>query len=100
MDSPRKTIFVLRNRLGAEEGIILMAALALLAALTLIGATAFFASSTNVKVGGNYQNYETALQVAMAGERLARIAPTSAKSLRRVSAQTVCSTATLPRRTI
>ena len=72
MDSPRKTIFVLRNRLGAEEGIILIAALALLAALTLIGATAFFASSTNVKVGGNYQNYETALQVAMAGAEKAR----------------------------
>src|ERR1043165_3605977 len=60
------------NRLNDERGIILVAALALLAALTLVGATAFFASSTNVKVGGNYKSYETALQVAMAGAEQAR----------------------------
>src|ERR1051325_317289 len=61
-----------RHRLNGEEGIVLIAALALLAALTLVGATAFFASSTDVKVGGNYKNYETALQVAMAGAERAR----------------------------
>ena len=63
---------MLKHRLNDEHGIILIAALALLAALTLIGATAFFASSTDVKVGGNYKSYETALQVAMAGAERAR----------------------------
>ena len=63
---------MLKYRLNDEQGIILIAALALLAALTLVGATAFFASSTDVKVGGNYKSYETALQVAMAGAEQAR----------------------------
>src|ERR1044072_9520227 len=62
-----------RHRLNNQRGIVLIAALALLAALTLVGATAFFASSTDVKVGGNYKNYETALQVAMAGAERARV---------------------------
>jgi type IV pilus assembly PilX-like protein len=60
------------SRLNDESGIILIAALALLAALTLVGATAFFASSTDVKVGGNYRTGQTALQVAMAGAEQAR----------------------------
>ncbi|HWP23051.1 MAG TPA: hypothetical protein VNM15_02545 [Candidatus Binatia bacterium] len=51
---------------------ILIAALTLLAALILAGATAFLASSTNVKVGSNYRLGETALQVAMAGAEQAR----------------------------
>jgi len=63
---------MLKCPLKNEQGIVLIAALALLAALTLVGATAFFASSTDVKVGGNYKNYETALQVAMAGAERAR----------------------------
>jgi len=61
-----------RHRLNNQRGIVLIAALALLAALTLVGATAFFASSTDVKVGGNYKNYQTTLQVAMAGSEKAR----------------------------
>ncbi len=60
------------KRLQKEEGIILIAALVLLAALTLIGVTAYFASSTDVKVGGNYRTNQTALQVAMAGAEKAR----------------------------
>src|ERR1043166_4374745 len=68
----RKTKLMLKCPLKNEQGIVLIAALALLAALTLVGATAFFASSTDVKVGGNYKNYETALQVAMAGAERAR----------------------------
>lgn len=60
------------SRLNDQRGIILIAALALLAALTLLGATAFFASSTDVKVGGNYRTGQTALQVAMAGAEKAR----------------------------
>jgi Tfp pilus assembly protein PilX len=60
------------RRLNDEKGIILIAALALLAALTLVGATAFFAASTDVKVGGNYKTGQTALQVAMAGAEQGR----------------------------
>lgn len=58
--------------LGDDRGVILIAALALLAALTLVGATAYFASSTDVKLGGNYRTGQTALQVAMAGAEQAR----------------------------
>ena len=60
------------GQLKNENGVILIAALALLATLTLIGATAYFASSTDVKVGGNYKTGQTALQVAMAGAEQAR----------------------------
>jgi len=72
MNSLREIKLMFRQTLNGEEGIVLIAALALLAALTLVGATAFFASSTDVKVGGNYKNYETAFQVAMAGAEKAR----------------------------
>ena len=59
---------LLRN----NNGLILIAALTLLTALTLIGATAFIVSSTDVKVGGNFKTSQTALQVAMAGAEQAR----------------------------
>jgi len=55
-----------------DSGIIVIVALVLLVTLTLLKVTAFFASSTNVKVGGNYKTGETALQVAMAGAEKAR----------------------------
>lgn len=55
-----------------EKGLILIAALTLLTALTLIGATAFIVASTDVKVGGNFQSGQTALQLAMAGTEHAR----------------------------
>ena len=61
-----------REKLKSESGIIVIAALVLLATLTLIGVTSFFASSSNVKVSGNYRTGETALQVAMAGAEQAR----------------------------
>ncbi|MGE5220649.1 MAG: hypothetical protein ACM3SP_26880 [Chloroflexota bacterium] len=51
---------------------ILIAALTLLTALILIGATAFIVASTDVKVGGNFRTGQTALQVAMAGAEQAR----------------------------
>lgn len=59
-------------RTADEKGLILIAALTLLAALTLAGATAFIVSSTDVKVGGNFRSHQTALQVAMAGAEHAR----------------------------
>ena len=55
-----------------EHGVILIAALTLLTALVLAGATAFIVASTNVKVGGNFRTNQTALQVAMAGAEQAR----------------------------
>lgn len=60
------------QKLKRQDGLILIAALTLLAALILAGATAFLASSTDVKVGSNYRLGETALQVAMAGAEQAR----------------------------
>ena len=67
----------LRNRirigtLKNQNGFILIAALTLLAALILVGATAFLVASTNVKVGGNFRTNQIALQVAMAGGERAR----------------------------
>jgi Tfp pilus assembly protein PilX len=55
-----------------ESGLILIAALTLLTALVLVGATAFMVASTDVKVGGNFKTSQTALQVAMAGAEQGR----------------------------
>ena len=61
------------GKLGLDErGLILIAALTLLTALTLIGVTAYIVASTDVKVGGNFKTNQTALQVAMAGAEQAR----------------------------
>jgi len=67
----------LRNRirigtLKNQNGFILIAALTLLAALILVGATAFIVASTDVKIGGNFRTGQTTLQVAMAGVEQAR----------------------------
>ena len=68
--------WVRANRLGQklanEKGLVLIAVLCLLAALVLVGTTAFIVSSTDVKVVGNYKTGQTALQVAMAGTERAR----------------------------
>jgi Tfp pilus assembly protein PilX len=56
----------------SEKGVVLIAALCLMATLVLIGATAFLVSSTDVKIGGNFKTNQTALQVAMAGTEQAR----------------------------
>jgi Tfp pilus assembly protein PilX len=58
--------------LNNERGLILIVALTLLTALTLVGVTAFIVSSTDVKVGGNFRTNQTVLQVAMAGAEQAR----------------------------
>ena len=60
------------SRMNNETGLILIAALTLLTALTLAGVTAFIVASTDVKVGGNFRTTQTALQVAMAGAEQAR----------------------------
>jgi Tfp pilus assembly protein PilX len=58
--------------LGNEHGFLLVAALALLSALTLAGTTAYILASTDIKIGGNFRNSHSALQVAMAGAERAR----------------------------
>ncbi len=56
----------------SEKGFLLIAALTLLSALTLVGTTAYLLSSTDIKIGGNFRNNQMALQVAMAGAERAR----------------------------
>jgi Tfp pilus assembly protein PilX len=60
------------KRSNSEKGVVLIAALCLMATLVLIGATAFLVSSTDVKIGANFKTNQVALQVAMAGTEQAR----------------------------
>jgi hypothetical protein len=64
--------FRLFKRFTGERGVVLIAALCLMATLVLIGATAFLVSSTDVKIGTNFKTNQVALQVAMAGTEQAR----------------------------
>jgi Tfp pilus assembly protein PilX len=57
---------------AGEKGFMLVAALTLMTALTLIGTTAYLLSSTDIKVGTNFRNSQQVLQVAMAGGERAR----------------------------
>src|SRR5882724_8452943 len=63
---------VMRNTVGNEKGFLLIAALTLMATLTLLGTTAYILSSTDIKIGGNFRNNQMVLQVAMAGAERAR----------------------------
>lgn len=60
------------ERASGEKGFMLVAALTLMTALTLIGTTAYLLSSTDIKVGANFRNSQQVLQVAMAGGERAR----------------------------
>jgi Tfp pilus assembly protein PilX len=55
-----------------ENGFLLVAALVLLATLTVLGTTAYLLSSTDIKIGGSFRNSQQALQVAQAGVERAR----------------------------
>ncbi len=69
----RSTMFLAVERLArSERGFLLIAALTVLSALTLLGTTAYLLSSTDIKIGGNFRNSHAALQVAMAGAERAR----------------------------
>jgi Tfp pilus assembly protein PilX len=68
----RLTDFTMKGLLKSEEGVLLIAALTLLSALTLVGTTAYLLSSTDIKIGGNFRNNQMALHVAMAGAERAR----------------------------
>ncbi len=68
----RFTDFAVARLVKSEKGVLLVAALTLLSALTLVGTTAYLLSSTEIKIGGNFRNNQMALQVAMAGAERAR----------------------------
>ena len=55
-----------------QDGFLLIAALALLATLTILGTTAYLLSSTDIKIGRGYRNSQQAFQVAQAGVERAR----------------------------
>ena len=65
-------ISAMRSAIGNEKGFLLIAALTLMATLTLLGTTAYILSSTDIKIGGNFRNNQMVLQVAMAGAERAR----------------------------
>jgi Tfp pilus assembly protein PilX len=56
----------------SEKGFLLVAALALLSVLTLLGTTAALLTGTDTKISGNFRNSQAALQVAMAGAQRAK----------------------------
>jgi Tfp pilus assembly protein PilX len=58
--------------LKSDKGFLLIAVLALLSVLTLLGTTAALLTRTDTKISGNFKNNQTALQVAMAGAERAR----------------------------
>ena len=68
----RFTDLPMKRLLKGENGVLLIAALTLLSALTLVGTTAYLLSSTDIKIGGNFRNNQMALHVAMAGAERAR----------------------------
>ena len=68
----RCTAIIIDRLSKSEQGFLLVAALTLLSALTLLGTTAYLLSSTDIKIGGNFRNNQMALQVAMAGAERAR----------------------------
>ncbi len=61
-----------RRMLTDQRGFLLIAALVLMAILSLLGTTAYILSATDIKIGGNYKSSESVLQVAIAATEHAR----------------------------
>ena len=59
-------------KLKSDKGFLLVAALALLSVLTLLGTTAALLTRTNNKMSGNFRNSQSALQVAIGGAQRAK----------------------------
>jgi Tfp pilus assembly protein PilX len=59
-------------RVKSDKGFLLVAALALLSVLTLLGTTAALLTRTDTKISGNFRNTQSALQVAMGGAQRAK----------------------------
>lgn len=62
----------LKRLLANEKGMLLVAGLVLLAAMTMVGTTAYLLSSTDIKIGANFKNSQQALRVAQAGAERGR----------------------------
>src|SRR5688572_26878939 len=60
------------GKIKSERGFLLVAALALLSVLTLLGTTAALLTRTETKISGNFRNTQAALQVAMGGVERAK----------------------------
>lgn len=58
--------------LSSQDGFLLVAALVLLATLTMLGTTAYLLSSTDIKVGGSFKTSQESLAVAQAGAERGR----------------------------
>jgi Tfp pilus assembly protein PilX len=71
LTSGNKTQKLLRTA-KSETGLLLVAALALLSVLTLLGTTAALLTRTDTKISGNFRNSQAALQVAMTGAQRAK----------------------------
>jgi Tfp pilus assembly protein PilX len=56
----------------SDEGFLLVATLALLSVLTLLGTTAALLTRTETKISGNFRSTQAALQVAMGGVERAK----------------------------
>src|SRR5918992_4626600 len=56
----------------SDKGFLLVAALALLSVLTLLGTTAALLTRTDNKISGNFRNAQSTLQVAMGGAQRAK----------------------------
>jgi hypothetical protein len=67
MQAKQRTQSHLGKALKNEDGFLLVAALVLLATLTMLGTTAYLLSSTDIKVGGGFRNSQQVFQVAQAG---------------------------------
>lgn len=72
-----KRLQIVRSRelakaLRNQDGFLLVAALVLMATLTLLGTTAYLLSSTDIKVGASFKTSQEALQVAEAGAERGR----------------------------
>jgi len=72
MPMDQKQNLTLRKFVSNQKGFILIAGLTLLTVLTLLGTTAYILSSTDIKIGGNFRDSQSALQVAMAGAERGR----------------------------
>ena len=60
------------RELKSNNGFLLVAALALLSVLMLLGTTATLLTRTDTKISGNFRNTQSALQVAMGGTERAK----------------------------
>jgi Tfp pilus assembly protein PilX len=65
MDLSRIRTHKIFRTVNSDKGFLLVAALALLSVLTLLGTTAALLTQTDTKISGNFRNTQSALQVAM-----------------------------------